>query len=78
MVWDITLPVLVFSHSFLNFFKVNHGYDEEKETSDSSKLRILKQKVEGLEINCDSYEPGRNEVLVCPKVSCLISLRGSF
>ncbi|KAF7121303.1 hypothetical protein RHSIM_Rhsim13G0124700 [Rhododendron simsii] len=57
----------VFSHSFLNFFKVNHGYDEEKETSDSSKLRILKQKVEGLEINCDSYEPGRYEVLVCPK-----------
>ncbi|XP_058197009.1 primase homolog protein-like isoform X2 [Rhododendron vialii] len=46
---------------------VNHGYDEEKETSDSSKLRILKQKVEGLEINCDSYEPGQYEVLVCPK-----------
>ncbi|KAI8524651.1 hypothetical protein RHMOL_Rhmol13G0164800 [Rhododendron molle] len=46
---------------------VNHGYDEEEETSDSSKLRILKQKVEGLEINCDSYGPGRNEVLVCPK-----------
>ncbi|KAE9461470.1 hypothetical protein C3L33_06627, partial [Rhododendron williamsianum] len=48
---------------------VNHGYDEEKETSVSSKLRILKQKVEGLEINCDSYEPGRYEVLVCPKCS---------
>ncbi|KAG5515988.1 hypothetical protein RHGRI_036881 [Rhododendron griersonianum] len=46
---------------------VNHGYDEEKETSVSSKLRILKQKVEGLEINCNSYEPGRYEVLLCPK-----------
>ncbi|KAI8524647.1 hypothetical protein RHMOL_Rhmol13G0164800 [Rhododendron molle] len=51
----------------LRIGRVNHGYDEEEETSDSSKLRILKQKVEGLEINCDSYGPGRNEVLVCPK-----------
>ncbi|KAH7836893.1 hypothetical protein Vadar_007083 [Vaccinium darrowii] len=46
---------------------VNVGYDEEKGTTHSSKLRILKQKVEGRGINCDSWKPGQHDVLICPK-----------
>lgn len=58
--------------------EVNVGYDEEKGTTHSSKLRILKQKVEGRGINCDSWKPGQHDVLICPKVRCLITLGVDF
>ncbi|PSS02615.1 Twinkle protein [Actinidia chinensis var. chinensis] len=56
------------SHSFLHAgIPVNVGYNDEQKTSDTSELRILMQKVEGLGINSDSCTPGRYNLMICPQ-----------
>ncbi|XAR50774.1 DNA helicase [Bertholletia excelsa] len=46
---------------------VNVGCYEEHNTTNASKLRVLKQKADVLGINCGSCEPGPYHLLTCPR-----------